>query len=104
MKWNGTLEEPLSSYEEQIRDTVKLTIRTLEIFVEELEKSNLPEKYKEAILTGYINNSNKQELILMKIAVNAGHTKIGPGSGAVGILKGGANAPPFLFGWIMFFF
>lgn len=42
--------------EEGIRETCKITIRTLEIFYEELEKSNLPDSVKMAILVNQANS------------------------------------------------
>ena len=49
-------EEDMAELEEGIRATCKMTIRTLEIFYEELQKSNLPDSVKTAILVGKANN------------------------------------------------
>lgn len=48
--------EDMAKFEEEIRETCKITIRTLEIFYEELEKSNLPDSVKTAILVSKANN------------------------------------------------
>ena len=50
-------EEDMAELEEGIRATCKMTIRTLEIFYEELEKSNLPDSVKTAILVSKANNN-----------------------------------------------
>lgn len=50
-------EEDVAELEEGIRATCKMTIRTLEIFYEELEKSNLPDSVKTAILVSKANNN-----------------------------------------------
>lgn len=49
--------EDMEDLEEEIRATCKITIRTLEIFYEELEKSNLPDSVKTAILVSKANNN-----------------------------------------------
>jgi hypothetical protein len=49
-------EEDMAELEEGIRATCKMTIRTLEIFYEELQKSNLPDSVKTAILVNKANN------------------------------------------------
>lgn len=43
-------EEELAELEKGIRSTCKLTVRTLEIFYEELQNSNLPEEIKTALV------------------------------------------------------
>ena len=43
-------EEEIAELEKGIRSTCKLTIRTLEIFYEELKNSNLPEEIKTALV------------------------------------------------------
>jgi hypothetical protein len=48
--------EDMAELEEGIRETCKITIRTLEIFYEELEKSNLPDSVKMAILVNQANS------------------------------------------------
>lgn len=50
-------EEDVAELEEGIRTTCKMTIRTLEIFYEELQKSNLPDSVKTAILVSKANNN-----------------------------------------------
>ena len=50
-------EEDMVELEKGIRETCKVTIRTLEIFYEELEKSNLPDSVKTAILVSKANNN-----------------------------------------------
>lgn len=40
----------IAEMEEEIRATAKIAVRTLEIFYEELQKSNLPENVKMAIM------------------------------------------------------
>ena len=45
--------------EEEIRDTVKIWIKTLEILYEELQKSNLPDEIKKQILLNYGNKESK---------------------------------------------
>lgn len=42
--------EDMEILEEEIRATCKITIRTLEIFYEELQKSDLPDEIKTALL------------------------------------------------------
>lgn len=43
-------EEEIAELEKGIRSTCKLTVRTLEIFYEELKNSNLPEEIKTALV------------------------------------------------------
>ena len=43
--------------EEEIRDTVKIWIKTLEILYEELQKSNLPDEIKKQIQSLNLKNS-----------------------------------------------
>ena len=43
--------EDMKEVEAEIRATCKITIRTLEIFYEELQNSNLPDEVKMALLT-----------------------------------------------------
>lgn len=50
-------EEDMAELEEGIRATCKMTIRTLEIFYEELEKSSLPDSVKTAILVSKANSN-----------------------------------------------
>ena len=50
-------EEDMAEIEDEIRATCKMTIRTLEIFYEELEKSNLPDSVKTAILVSKANSN-----------------------------------------------
>ena len=50
-------EEDMAELEKGIRETCKVTIRTLEIFYEELEKSNLPDSVKTAILVSKANSN-----------------------------------------------
>jgi hypothetical protein len=45
------INDDIKEYEDEIRATCKLTIRTLEIFYEELKNSNLPDEVKVALLT-----------------------------------------------------
>lgn len=42
--------EDINELDEEIRATCKITIRTLEIFYEELQKSSLPDEIKTALL------------------------------------------------------
>lgn len=42
-----------------IRDIVKLNIKTLEIFWEELQKSNLPKEIQKAVLLNYVDKESK---------------------------------------------
>jgi hypothetical protein len=42
--------EDIKELDEEIRATCKITIRTLEIFYEELQKSSLPDEIKTALL------------------------------------------------------
>lgn len=53
----GLDEEDMTELEEGIRTTCKMTIRTLEIFYEELQKSNLPDSVKTAILVSKANSN-----------------------------------------------
>ena len=48
--------EDMAELEEEIRATCKVTIRTLEIFYEELQKSNLPDEVKLALLASKANS------------------------------------------------
>ena len=48
--------EDMAELEQGIRETCRITIRTLEIFYEELEKSNLPDSVKMAILVNQANS------------------------------------------------
>lgn len=45
----------MTELEDEIRETCKITIRTLEIFYEELQKSNLPDEVKLALLSSKAN-------------------------------------------------
>ena len=47
--------EDIEELEKSIRNTCKLTIRTLEIFYEELQNSKLPEELKTAIVVSKAN-------------------------------------------------
>ena len=49
--------EDMAELEDEIRATCKITIRTLEIFYEELQKSNLPDSVKTAILVSKANSN-----------------------------------------------
>ena len=49
-------EKDMAELDEKIREACKITIRTLEIFYEELEKSKLPDSVKTAILVNKANN------------------------------------------------
>jgi hypothetical protein len=49
--------DDMAEIEEGIRETCKITIRTLEIFYEELQKSNLPDSVKTAILVSKANSN-----------------------------------------------
>ena len=42
--------EDMQELDEEIRSACKITIRTLEIFYEELQNSNLPDEIKMALL------------------------------------------------------
>lgn len=46
----GLDDEDEKEIEDQIRQTVKLTIKTIEILLEELEKSSLPQEIKDYII------------------------------------------------------
>lgn len=48
--------EDMAEFEEEIRATAKITVRTLEIFYEELQNSNLPDNVKMALLASKANN------------------------------------------------
>lgn len=48
--------EDMAELEEEIRATCKITIRTLEIFYEELQNSSLPDEVKLALLTSRANS------------------------------------------------
>lgn len=45
--------------ENEIRDTVKIWIKTLEILYDKLQKSNLPDEIKKQILLNYGNKESK---------------------------------------------
>lgn len=45
--------------ENEIRDTVKIWVKTLEILYDELQKSNLPDEIKKQILLNYGNKESK---------------------------------------------
>ena len=47
--------EDMAEIEKEVRENYKLTIRALEIFYEELEKSNLPDNVKMAIMLSSVN-------------------------------------------------
>ena len=47
--------EDMEELEEEIRATAKITVRTLEIFYEELQASNLPDNVKMALLASKAN-------------------------------------------------
>lgn len=47
--------EDIAELDDEIRATCKITIRTFEIFYEELQKSNLPDEVKLALLTSQAN-------------------------------------------------
>ena len=49
-------EDDMAELEEGIRATAKITVRTLEIFYEELQASNLPDNVKMALLASKVNN------------------------------------------------
>jgi hypothetical protein len=49
--------DDVAELEDEIREACKMTIRTLEIFYEELEKSNLPDSIKMAILVSKANGN-----------------------------------------------
>ena len=48
--------DDMTELEEGIRATAKITVRTLEIFYEELKNSSLPEDVKIALLASKANN------------------------------------------------
>jgi hypothetical protein len=48
--------EDMEELEDEIRATCKITIRTLEIFYEELQNSSLPDEVKLALLTSKANS------------------------------------------------
>lgn len=45
--------------ENEIRDTVKIWVKTLEILYDELQKSNLPDEIKKQILLNFGNKESK---------------------------------------------
>ena len=45
--------------EEEIRDTVKIWVKTVEILYEELQKSSLPDEIKKQILLNYGSKESK---------------------------------------------
>ena len=49
-------EADMAELEEGIRATCKITVRTLEIFYEELQKSNLPDEVKLTLLVSKANS------------------------------------------------
>lgn len=49
-------EVDMAELEEGIRATCKITVRTLEIFYEELQKSNLPDEVKLTLLASKANS------------------------------------------------
>lgn len=49
-------QEDMAEIDDEIRATCKITIRTLEIFYEELQNSNLPDEVKLALLTSKANS------------------------------------------------
>lgn len=48
--------EDMAELEEEIRATCKITVRTLEIFYEELQNSSLPDEVKLALLASRANS------------------------------------------------
>lgn len=48
--------EDMTELEEGIRSAAKITVLTLEIFYEELQKSNLPDEVKLALLASKASN------------------------------------------------
>lgn len=54
--FNDLDAEDMAELEEGIRATCKITIRTLEIFYEELQNSSLPGEVKLALLTSKANS------------------------------------------------
>lgn len=50
-------EEDIAELEEGIRATAKVTVRTLEIFYEELQASKLPDSVKTALLASMANDN-----------------------------------------------
>ena len=48
--------EDMAELEDEIRATCKITVRTLEILYEELQKSSLPDDVKLAMLTSKANS------------------------------------------------
>lgn len=51
----GLDTEDMTELEEEIRATCKITVRTLEIFYEELQKSSLPDEVKLTLLASQAN-------------------------------------------------
>jgi hypothetical protein len=51
----GLDTEDMAELEEEIRATCKITVRTLEIFYEELQKSSLPDEVKLTLLASQAN-------------------------------------------------
>lgn len=49
-------EEEIQETEQQIKLSVKVMVRTLELLWEELQKANLPDKLKKQILLQYKEN------------------------------------------------
>lgn len=49
-------EDDMAELEEGIRMTCKMTVRTFEIFYEELQKSNLPDEVKLTLFASKANN------------------------------------------------
>ncbi len=52
-------KEELKEYEEEIKMQIKLTVKALEIFWDELQKSNLPDEIKKQILLNYGSKESK---------------------------------------------
>jgi hypothetical protein len=48
--------EDMAEFEDEIRATCKITVRTLEILYEELQNSSLPDEVKLALLTNKANS------------------------------------------------
>ena len=48
--------EDIAELEDEIRATAKITVRTLEIFYEELQNSSLPDEVKMTLLASKANN------------------------------------------------
>lgn len=49
-------DEDVAAMDDEIRAACKLTVRTMEILYEELQKSNLPDDVKLALLTSKANS------------------------------------------------